>query len=153
MRTSHPVKGREVPGGAKYDRLLHLLILIQGGPPRSANELAELLGVSRRSLFRYLQSFEECSVPYFHDETARGYRIRDDFFLRPPALTVDEAGCLARACARRAGADAAVLATAWSKIAAVLPRHVSSALGVQHGDSLLSPRSGSRRKMNAAPTR
>ncbi len=114
--------GRE-NAGAKCDRLFHLLILMQGGPPRTADELAAALSVSRRSLFRYLQTFERCGIPYYHDDAARGYRIREDFYMRPLALTQDEAQAIADVCARESE-QSRLLASAWSKIRAANPRAV-----------------------------
>mgnify|MGYP000889278748 CR=1 FL=1 len=128
--------------GNKHDRLLHLLVLLQGGPPRTAEALAAALGVSKRSLFRYLRALDRCEVPYFHDEAANGYRIRESFFLQPPNLTAEEALALAHACGvgrngRNGSIDGAV-ASAWSKIESVLPSRVRAIVHERIGDNILS---------------
>lgn len=131
------------PGG-KHDRLVHLLILMQGGPPRTAESLAAALGVSKRSLFRYLRALDRCEVPYFHDDAAKGYRIRESFFLQPPNLTAEEALALAEVCGvhRNGGAGAAdgAVSIAWSKIESVLPARIRAAVQERHRDNYMSPR-------------
>ncbi len=73
----------------RIHRLLKLITLLQGGVPKSANELMEELGVSRRTLFRDLNALKEAGIPYFH-EAREGYRLNPSFFLPPINLTVPE---------------------------------------------------------------
>ncbi|MEM7681784.1 MAG: WYL domain-containing protein [Planctomycetota bacterium] len=75
--------------GERIGRLLRLIVLLQSGPPRSAKELCEVLGISRRTLFRDLNQLEVAGIPYFHERGA-GYRIGEHFFLPPVSLTVAE---------------------------------------------------------------
>lgn len=132
----------------KCDRLLHLLILMQGGPPRGADDLALVLGVSRRSFFRYLQTLDRCGVPFFHDESARGYRIREDFFMRPLSLSIDEARALADVCAHNVNRSPS-LALAWSKIIASLPTATRQALGIHGSDNVVSPYKEKQQKFDS----
>ncbi|MEM6749266.1 MAG: WYL domain-containing protein [Planctomycetota bacterium] len=73
----------------RIGRLLRLIVLLQSGPPRNAKELCDVLGVSRRTLFRDLNQLEAAGIPYFHERGA-GYRIGEHFFLPPVSLTVAE---------------------------------------------------------------
>ena len=72
-------------------RLLRLVNLLQGGRPYTANELAQELQVSRRTVFRDLNAMELAQIPYFYDPEHQGYRISRHFFLPPVNLTLDEA--------------------------------------------------------------
>ena len=72
-------------------RLLRLITLLQQGRSYTANELAEELGVSRRTVFRDLNMLEMAHIPYYFDEQRSGYRINHRFFLPPVNLTLGEA--------------------------------------------------------------
>lgn len=63
--------------------------LLNSRRARSAADLMRELGVSRRTLFRYLKILEEAGVPYLH-EPGRGYRLARGYFLPPVSLTVPE---------------------------------------------------------------
>jgi len=76
--------------GSRIHRLLRLVTILQGGTPLSAVELAERLGISRRTLFRDLEALREAGIPYKFDPE-RGYRIEQGFFLPPINLRVNEA--------------------------------------------------------------
>jgi len=73
----------------RIHRLLRLIMLLQGGPPKGVDELAETLGVSRRTLFRYLNLLESVEIPFFH-EPGVGYRLASNFSLTPVSLNVSE---------------------------------------------------------------
>lgn len=76
--------------GSRIHRLLRLVTILQGGTPLSAAELAERLGISRRTLFRDLEALREAGIPYKFD-AARGYHVESGFFLPPINLRVNEA--------------------------------------------------------------
>ncbi|MCC6681172.1 MAG: YafY family transcriptional regulator [Phycisphaeraceae bacterium] len=76
-------------GVGRVHRLIRLITLLQSERAWSVRELAEQLGVSRRTLFRDLNVLEMAGVPYYH-EPNRGYRIARSFFLPPVNLTVTE---------------------------------------------------------------
>ena len=64
--------------------------MLQSGTSLSAAQLAEELGVSRRTLFRDLNMLEAAGIPYYH-RPEKGYGINADFFLPPMNLQVTEA--------------------------------------------------------------
>jgi proteasome accessory factor B len=114
-------------------RLLRLVNLLQSGRAMTANELADDLQVSRRTVFRDLNALEMAHIPYFYDAVARGYRISQHFFLPPVNLTLAEAMALLVMSGRlgnetgipllREGTHAA------AKIESVLPRPVREHVG------------------------
>ena len=72
-------------------RLLQMITLLQGRRGYTANELAEELEVSRRTIFRDLNMLEMAHIPYYFDSDRGGYRISEHFFLPPINLTLTEA--------------------------------------------------------------
>ena len=72
-------------------RLLRLITILQGNRRYTADELAQELEVSRRTIFRDLNMLEMAHIPYYYDEDAGGYRISGSFFLPPINLTLTEA--------------------------------------------------------------
>lgn len=72
-------------------RLLRLISMLQSGRSYTANELAEELEVSRRTVFRDLNMLEMAHIPYYYDDQRKGYRINRHFFLPPVNLTLSEA--------------------------------------------------------------
>ncbi len=72
-------------------RLLRLVTLLQSGRSLTADQLAEDLQVSRRTVFRDLNALELAHIPYYYDPTAKTYRISQHFFLQPVNLTLGEA--------------------------------------------------------------
>src|SRR6056297_1482272 len=72
-------------------RLLSLITLLQGGQGYTADQLAEELQVSRRTVFRDLNMLEMAHIPYYFDAERRSYRISEHFFLPPVNLTMTEA--------------------------------------------------------------
>ncbi len=74
---------RKGAGDMKYlgriCRLMLLMRMLQSGRCYSANELADELEVSRRTIFRDLAVLEATHIPYYFDEQRRGYRISKDF--------------------------------------------------------------------------
>ncbi len=73
----------------RIQRLLRLILLLQSGQARSAEDLMQELQVSRRTLFRDLKVIEEAGIPYEHSRR-EGYFIHDEFFLPPIDLTMSE---------------------------------------------------------------
>jgi predicted DNA-binding transcriptional regulator YafY len=69
--------------------MLRLMMLLNSRRARTAADLMHELGVSRRTLFRYLKALDEAGVPYIH-EPGRGYRLAQGLFLPPVNLTVPE---------------------------------------------------------------
>ena len=73
----------------RVHRLLRLITLLQSGFEGNADNLAQELGVSRRTLFRDLKMLEMAGIPYYHEPDV-GYRIAHSFYLPPVSLTVIE---------------------------------------------------------------
>lgn len=87
----------------KFDRLMRILVLIQGSPGTvTASMLVRELGVTQRTVMRYLSNLRDAGVPVDYDEQSGGYRIRNGFFMPPMELKFDEAlGLLALGAAVR----------------------------------------------------
>jgi proteasome accessory factor B len=114
-------------------RLLRLVNLLQGGRTMTANELADDLQVSRRTIFRDLNALELAHIPYYYDAVSKGYRISQTFFLPPVNLTLAEAMALL-VMTSRLGKDAALPLLrqgthAAAKIESVLPKPVRDHVG------------------------
>lgn len=75
----------------KIHRILRLIVLLQGRRSYSADELASELEVSRRTIFRDLNTLELARIPYYFDQESGGYRINRHFFLPSINLTITEA--------------------------------------------------------------
>jgi predicted DNA-binding transcriptional regulator YafY len=110
-------------------RLLALLELLQSRPSASGAELAEALGVTDRSLRRYVQRLVDLGIPVESERGPYGgYRLRPGYRLPPLMLTADEAVAvtLGLALTRARGVGAAPAATsALAKVQRVLPAEVS----------------------------
>lgn len=76
-------------GSQRVQRLLRLITLLQSGKAKSVADLVAELEVSRRTLFRDLNTLEQAGIPYYNDPEL-GYRINEKFFLPPVNLTVTE---------------------------------------------------------------
>lgn len=76
---------------SRVHRLLRLISLLQSGRTFTADQLAEELNVSRRTLFRDLNMLDLAGVPYHYDAKLRTYRIDQSFFLPSLNLTLEEA--------------------------------------------------------------
>lgn len=127
-------------------RLLRVITLLQGRRYYTAQQLAEELDVSRRTIFRDLNMLELARIPYYYDELSGGYRINDHFFLPPVNLTLPEAlAVMTMAGGLRAGRVPLLsqAAKAAAKIESMLPpairRHVGSV--VEHLTVSLGPTS------------
>lgn len=114
-------------------RLLRLVNLLQSGRAMTANELADDLQVSRRTVFRDLNALEMAHIPYYYDAVTKGYRISQTFFLPPVNLTLAEAMALL-VMTTRLGKDAGLPLLrqgthAAAKIESVLPAPVREHVG------------------------
>jgi len=101
-------------------------ILLQLEPDRwkRAEDLADALGVSERTVYRDIQAMVEAGMP-LQGVPGKGYRVPEDYLLAPVTLTTDEAIMLilGSAYAARNFDDRyrAAASSAHSKIEAVLP--------------------------------
>lgn len=76
---------------SRIHRILYLITLISSGRRFDADGLARELGVSRRTVFRDLNTLSHANIPYYYDEDANAYTINRQFFLPAVNLTLDEA--------------------------------------------------------------
>lgn len=75
---------------SRIHRLLRILTLIQAEGDWTAERLAVEFGVHVRTIYRDMKILETAGIPYFHDASTGGYRVRRDFFMPPVELTLDE---------------------------------------------------------------
>ena len=116
---------RRVRQTDRLARVLRVLQMIGGTGPTTAQSIARDLECSERTVYRDLQTLAAAGVPWFFDEYAQSYRIREGYrgslshFAVPPrddggqgpdpALSTDEARSivtLARESAQRLLAEA-----------------------------------------------
>lgn len=108
----------------KADRLFQLVNLIRSHQPITAEQLAERIGVSVRTIYRYIDDLSISGIPVY-GQAGIGYLMDEDFELPPLTLTQDELAALmlgVEMLSRSTGDDlAAASKTLLSKIGAVLP--------------------------------
>lgn len=108
----------------RADRLLQLVMLLRARGATTAAALAEDLGISVRTVYRYVRELEEAGVPV-EGEAGVGYRLGRGFEVPPMRLSADEIEALAlglRMVEQQADAELAVAArTVWARLEAALP--------------------------------
>jgi predicted DNA-binding transcriptional regulator YafY len=106
------------------DRLLELLNLLRARPQSTAGALADELGVSVRTVYRYVDALRGTGVP-IAGEAGVGYRLRPGFELPPLTFDAEELAALvtgARMVFRYADPDLGAAARrALHKLEAALP--------------------------------
>ena len=75
----------------RITRLLKLLQILQEGNGKNAAALAEACSVSRRTIFRDLETLRTAGVPLNFDRDNDQYSIESSFFLPPTNFTAEEA--------------------------------------------------------------
>lgn len=115
--------------GSPAGRVLTLLERVQEHPGLTAPRLAEELGVSERTVRRYVTTLHELGIPV---EAGRGrhggHRLRPGFRMPPLMLTTDEAVAVTLALAVMRGTSPDredAVEAALAKLSQVLPRGVS----------------------------
>jgi predicted DNA-binding transcriptional regulator YafY len=73
----------------RADRLFAIIQALRGGRNRTAEELAQQLEVSPRTIYRDIADLQAHGAP-IDGERGVGYLLRKDFFLPPLALTASE---------------------------------------------------------------
>ncbi|MBP8645970.1 MAG: WYL domain-containing protein [Syntrophobacteraceae bacterium] len=81
----------------KFDRLLRILNLLDQDNSCTLSGLAEELGVTDRSVLRYMKSLNEAGFPIVFDKDRGTYAFTDGFKLKKARLNVDETLALAMA--------------------------------------------------------
>ncbi len=74
----------------RITRIMKILMALQSGRGYSVDDLAKMLGLSRRTVFRDLKELSEAGVPYHYDAKTRTYSIDRHFLLPPLDLTPKE---------------------------------------------------------------
>lgn len=81
----------------KFERLLRILNLLDQENTCTPSWLAEELGVTDRSVFRYMNSLNEAGFPIVFDRERGTYAFEDGYKLKQAHLNVDETLALAMA--------------------------------------------------------
>lgn len=88
---------------SRISRLLQLLRLLQAGRGHNSSSLAQACGVSRRTIFRDLDTLREVGVPLQFDTELERYYVPDTYFLPPTNFTAEEALAVIVLCHEVAG--------------------------------------------------
>jgi len=75
----------------RITRLLRLLHMLQKGPAHNASALAKACGVTRRTIFRDLQTLRDAGLLLEFDADAQRYHVLSSAFAPPEPLTAEEA--------------------------------------------------------------
>lgn len=141
---------------ASASRLLRLLELLQAEPLATGPELAEELGVDRRTVRRDVAALQEIGIPVEGERgVGGGYRLRPGFRLPPLMLTDDEAAAttLGLVAARALGLGGAEHAeAALAKIRRVLPDRVRARTAALEGALAFASPGGAGPPPPAVPT-
>ena len=117
---------------ARVARLLSLIRALESSRPRTADDLAKLLGISRRTVFRDLRLLAQAGVPTSFDRATRRYTAEKSMLLPPVALTHAEALALmlaTRYAAPQFAPDQAAAKAAAMKIESALPAAIRDYCG------------------------
>lgn len=108
----------------KAERLFQLVNLIRAQQPITAEQLAQRIGVSVRTIYRYIDDLSLSGIALY-GEPGRGYSLQDGFELPPLTLSQDEIAALMLGVELLSTSSGSGLAAAarslLSKIGAVLP--------------------------------
>src|SRR4051794_25257718 len=76
----------------RFDRILGILLLLRGGKSISADDLARRFEVSRRTIYRDMDTLSGLGVPVYAERgSAGGYQLLEGYFLPPLMFTTGEA--------------------------------------------------------------
>ncbi len=117
----------------RLHRVLRLVQLLQSGRNHNASQLAELCGVSRRTIFRYINTLQEGGIHIQYDEQQQGYSLPSNTYLPPTDFTLDEALALLTLCYELADGEGGVPFQSGARSAALklvsnLPQHLREQL-------------------------
>jgi predicted DNA-binding transcriptional regulator YafY len=76
---------------SRVSRMIQLITALQSGQSYGAENLTEILSISKRMVFRDLNELKKVGVPCSFDHKTRGYRIDPKFFFPAPNLNNHEA--------------------------------------------------------------
>ena len=80
---------------SKFNRLLYILNKLELGAKVKPEEIAKELGVSERTIYRYINSLIEAGFPIYYDKSIGSYTFAEGFSLRKALLEPEEALVLA----------------------------------------------------------
>jgi proteasome accessory factor B len=123
-----------MPSLDRIHRLLRLIELLQSGRVHNATQLAEQCGVSRRTIFRDLNTIQDSGIPVRYDEARQGYSLPTPRFLPPADFTLDEALALLVLCGELANGAQSIpflrsARAAALKLMSSLPAHLQEYVG------------------------
>ncbi len=75
---------------SRVSRIIQILTALQSGQHYTVDDLAKMLGIGRRTVFRDLKDIQKADVPCYYDKKAHGYTISPEFFLAAPGLNIQE---------------------------------------------------------------
>ena len=76
---------------SRLHRVLKLLTLLETGHPYNAGQLAEACGVSRRTVYRDLNTIEAAGIPVFFDRPSGRYQVHETGLMPAINLRLEEA--------------------------------------------------------------
>ena len=76
---------------SRVSRLVQILTTLQSGQRYAVDDLAEMLGLSRRMIFRDLKDLQKAGVPCHYDKKTCHYTIDPEVFLPASDLSAQEA--------------------------------------------------------------
>lgn len=116
------MRPRKHAGSNRLRRIISLICLLDAGEPLSSAELADEIGVSKRTIYRDLAALKEAGVPAVFDDRESGYSLAAPVICR---LKVNELLCALiamHAVQLRASPEfSRLLRRAQSKLARILP--------------------------------
>lgn len=74
----------------RLTRLLNLVSALQSGKGINADGLAETCGISRRTVFRDIESLKSAGVPIDYNNSNKQYRLDSTHYLPPTNFTLKE---------------------------------------------------------------
>lgn len=149
-----PAEQTGLPG--RIHRLLKLATMLQSGRNYDTPLLAEELGVSRRTVFRYLDVLRSVGMDFVHDPQMGGYQAKPGSLLRPVDFNLTEALALLLASrgVRHSPAEPSIpllraAASAALKIESVLPGPVQEYCRELINKIIIHPVAAARHKHTA----
>jgi len=76
---------------SRISRVVQILTALQAAKSCTADNLAKMFGLSRRTVFRDLKELRAIGVPYHYNPKTQDYSIDPEFFLPPVDLNLQEA--------------------------------------------------------------
>lgn len=139
----------------RIHRLVWLIDLLTSARSHTADELARLCGVSRRTVFRDLSTLRDAELPIRFDEERKGFSLDRQPYLKPADFTVAESLSLFILCDNLAKQENGIpfqsaARTAALKLLSNLPRQLRDQVGEL--SERTEVRIGARNKLEGAHT-